>query len=59
MEKEDFLVALVCVHPFSPPKEYWEEETIEGIVNVIENFVKISKATKSGGTLHMHEHVFA
>lgn len=53
LEKEDFLVAAMWVHLFSLPKEGWEEETLEGINNSIESFVKVLTTPREGGTLHM------
>lgn len=44
---------------FSLPHEFLEEETLEGICNVLVNFVKISKATKFGRyTSHARIHIY-
>jgi hypothetical protein len=41
-DKEDLTCALVWIHLYSLPQDFWDEETLEGIGNTLDSFVKIS-----------------
>jgi hypothetical protein len=45
-EKEDFSCALVWIHMYSLPQEFWLKEILMGIGNTLGRYVKSSEAMK-------------
>ena len=46
LNKEQFKEAPLWIRLYLLPKDYWELETLEGIDNTLERFVKVSEATQ-------------
>lgn len=46
LDREQFLAALVWVHLFGLPIDFWVPEILEGIGNSIGRFVKIAESTQ-------------
>jgi hypothetical protein len=45
-DKEDFMMAPVWINLYSLPQEFWLEEILMGIGNIVGQYVKASEATK-------------